>query len=77
MGRQTKRTVRLTILIPPNRTAVENGMEILGWAKHSSMLLVQTRRNITGLRFGRTGTGNKSSPLTPELEWYISPIWKQ
>ena len=33
---------RLLYLIPPNRTAVENGMEILGWAKHSSMLLVQT-----------------------------------
>jgi hypothetical protein len=33
---------RLLYLIPPNRTAVGNGMEILGWAKHSSMLLVKT-----------------------------------
>jgi hypothetical protein len=33
---------RLLYLIPPNRTAVENGMEILGWAKHSSMLLVKS-----------------------------------
>lgn len=33
---------RLLYLIPPNRTAVENGMEIIGWAKHSSMLLVKT-----------------------------------
>jgi hypothetical protein len=35
---------RLLYLIPPNRTAVENGMEILGWAKHSSMLLVKTEQ---------------------------------
>ncbi len=33
---------RLLYLMPPNRSAVENGMEILGWAEHSSMLLVKT-----------------------------------
>jgi hypothetical protein len=33
---------RLVYLMPPKRTAVENGMEILGWAKNSSMLLVKT-----------------------------------
>jgi len=33
---------RLVYLIPPKRTAVENGMEILGWARNSSMLLVKT-----------------------------------
>jgi hypothetical protein len=33
---------RLLYLIPPDRTALKNGMEILGWAQHSSMLLVKT-----------------------------------
>jgi hypothetical protein len=33
---------RVVYLIAPNRTAVANGMEILGWAKHSSMFLVRT-----------------------------------
>jgi hypothetical protein len=33
---------RVLYLMPPNRTAVGNGMEILGWAKHSSLLLVRT-----------------------------------
>lgn len=33
---------RLVCLIPPHRTAQANGMEILGWKKHSSMLLVKT-----------------------------------
>jgi hypothetical protein len=33
---------RLVYLIPPKRTAVGNGMEILGWAKNSRMLLVMT-----------------------------------
>lgn len=33
---------RMAYLMPPKRTAVGNGMEILGWAKGSSMLLVKT-----------------------------------
>jgi len=33
---------RLVYLMPPKRTAVENGMEILGWDKNSRMLLVKT-----------------------------------
>lgn len=35
---------QLLYLIPPNRTAVANGMEILGWAKHSSLFLVRTEQ---------------------------------
>jgi hypothetical protein len=41
IGRATA-PYRLVYLIPPNRTAVGNGMEILGWARNSSMLLVMT-----------------------------------
>jgi hypothetical protein len=33
---------RLVYLIPPKRDLVGNGMEILGWARHSRMLLVKT-----------------------------------
>ena len=33
---------RLVYLIPPKRDIVENGMEILGWARNSRMLLVKT-----------------------------------
>jgi hypothetical protein len=33
---------RPVYLMPPKRTAVENGMEILGWARNSRMLLVMT-----------------------------------
>jgi len=33
---------RLVYLMPPKRTAVGNGMEILGWAKNSAMLLMMT-----------------------------------
>jgi hypothetical protein len=32
----------LVYLIPPKRDLVGNGMEILGWARHSRMLLVKT-----------------------------------
>jgi hypothetical protein len=32
----------LVYLIPPMRHLAENGMEILGWARHSRMLLLQT-----------------------------------
>jgi hypothetical protein len=39
---QAKRAYHVVYLMPPKRTAVENGMEILGWAKSSSMLLVTT-----------------------------------
>ena len=39
---RAKAPYRLVYLIPPKRTAVENGMEILGWAKKSSMILVKT-----------------------------------
>ncbi len=40
--RRPNASYRLVYLISPKRTAVENGMEILGWAKHSSMFLVKT-----------------------------------
>jgi hypothetical protein len=33
---------RLVYLIPPKRDLAENGMEILGWARNSTMLLVKT-----------------------------------
>jgi hypothetical protein len=33
---------RLVYQIPPERFLAENGMEILGWARNSRMLLVQT-----------------------------------
>jgi hypothetical protein len=33
---------RLVYLMPPKRTAAGNGMEILGWARNSRMLLVKT-----------------------------------
>ena len=33
---------KLTYLMPPKREAQGNGMEVLGWAKKSRMLLVQT-----------------------------------
>ncbi len=33
---------RLVYLMSPERTAVENGMEILGWARNSRMILVRT-----------------------------------
>src|SRR5947209_6688359 len=33
---------RVMYFMPPKRTAVGNGMEILGWAEHSSMFLVKT-----------------------------------
>lgn len=33
---------RLVYLIPPRRMLAENGMEILGWARHSSLLLLRT-----------------------------------
>jgi hypothetical protein len=33
---------RLVYLIPPKRDRVENGMEIMGWARNSRLLLVQT-----------------------------------
>jgi len=33
---------RLVYFMPPKRTAAGNGMEILGWARNSSMLLVKT-----------------------------------
>jgi len=35
---------RLVYLMPPKRTAAGNGMEILGWAKNSRMLLVMTEQ---------------------------------
>lgn len=35
---------RLIYLMPPKRTAAGNGMEILGWAKNSRMLLVMTEQ---------------------------------
>jgi hypothetical protein len=37
-----KAPYRLVYLMPPKRTAGGNGMEILGWAKNSRMLLVKT-----------------------------------
>jgi hypothetical protein len=33
---------RVVYLMPPKLDAIENGMEILGWAENSSMLLVRT-----------------------------------
>ena len=33
---------RLVYLVPPKRDFAENGMEILGWARNSKMLLVRT-----------------------------------
>lgn len=35
---------RLVYMMPPERTAQQNGMEILGWARNSSMLLVLTEQ---------------------------------
>ncbi len=35
---------RLVYLMPPKRDAAGNGMEILGWAKHSILLLVRTEQ---------------------------------
>ena len=35
---------RLIYLMPPQRDASENGMEILGWAKKSRMLLLMTEQ---------------------------------
>lgn len=35
---------RLVYLMPPERTGQRNGMEILGWARNSSMLLVRTEQ---------------------------------
>ena len=37
-----KTPYQVVYLMPPKRTAVENGMEILGWAKNSRMLLMMT-----------------------------------
>ena len=39
---RANRPYRLVYLIPPERFLAENGMEILGWARNSRMLLVQT-----------------------------------
>jgi len=39
---QANSPYRLVYLMPPKRTASGNGMEILGWARNSSMLLVKT-----------------------------------
>jgi hypothetical protein len=39
---QANHLYRLVYLIPPERYLAENGMEILGWARNSSMLLVRT-----------------------------------
>jgi hypothetical protein len=35
---------RLVYLMPPEREDLGNGMQILGWARHSRMLLVRTER---------------------------------
>ncbi|HEV2248846.1 MAG TPA: hypothetical protein VGW37_19550, partial [Terriglobia bacterium] len=35
---------RLVLMMPPERTTQQNGMEILGWARNSSMLLVLTEQ---------------------------------
>lgn len=35
---------RMLYLMPPERTAVANGIKILGWAEHSSLLLVRTEQ---------------------------------
>jgi hypothetical protein len=50
---------RLVYLMPPKRTAVENGMEILGWAKNSSMLLVKTEEWQWGSECTRIATGGR------------------
>ena len=39
---QANSPYRLVYLMPPKRTASGNGMEILGWARNSSMMLVET-----------------------------------
>lgn len=39
---QANSPYRLVYMMPPKRTASGNGMEILGWARDSSMLLVKT-----------------------------------
>jgi hypothetical protein len=39
---RTNEPYRLVYFMPPKRTAVGNGMEILGWARNSRMLLVLT-----------------------------------
>jgi hypothetical protein len=39
---RAKRPYRLVYLIPPKRDLAENGMEILGWARNSRMLLAKT-----------------------------------
>ena len=41
---RSNRPYRLVYLIPPKRDLAENGMEILGWARNSSMLLARTER---------------------------------
>ena len=40
---RTNRPYRLVYLIPPARDLAGNGMEILGWARNSRMLLVRTK----------------------------------
>ena len=39
---QANRAYRLVYLIPPKRDLTGNGMEILGWARNSTMLLAKT-----------------------------------
>ncbi len=41
---KAKGPYRLLYFMPPRRFAVENGMEILGWAPNSRLLLVQTEQ---------------------------------
>jgi hypothetical protein len=41
---KTNGPYRLVYQIPPERFLAENGMEILGWARNSRMLLVQTEQ---------------------------------
>jgi len=41
---RANRPYRLVYLIPPARDLAENGMEILGWARNSRMLLAKTER---------------------------------
>jgi len=41
---RAKGRYRLVYLMPPMRDASENGMEILGWANNSRMLLVKTEK---------------------------------
>ncbi|PYX63703.1 MAG: hypothetical protein DMG74_16025 [Acidobacteria bacterium] len=65
---------RLIYLMPPQRDASENGMEILGWAKKSRMLLLMTEQcNMDPM----PQTGNKCSLLMRDPAWYTSPTWKQ